>query len=95
MFDPKTKKLTEWVLPTPFSMPYGLDYSDKFDEAWTGSEVTDKVARLEVKKEQYTEYFLPDAANIRRVYLDNRGDKPVLWFGNNHSAQIVKVEPLD
>ena len=95
MFDPKTKKLTEWVVPTPNSVPYGLDYSDKFNEAWTGSEVTDKVARLEVSKDTYTEYFLPNQANIRRVYLDNRGDKPVLWFGNNHSAQIVKVEPQD
>jgi streptogramin lyase len=95
MFDPEAKKLTEWKLPSDWGDPYGLDYSDKYNEAWTGSELTDKVSRLDVKSGQFTEYPLPHSTNIRRVFIDNRGKLPVLWVGNNHAAQIIKVEPLD
>jgi streptogramin lyase len=95
MFDPKTRKITEWKLPTKWSAPYGVDYSDKFDEAWAGAEMTDRVARLEVKKDQITEYQLPHQTDIRRAYIDNRGDHPAMWVGNNHAAQIIKIEPLD
>jgi len=37
----------------------------------------------------------PRATNIRRVFVDDRGPRPVLWVGSNHGASIVKVEPLD
>jgi hypothetical protein len=38
---------------------------------------------------------MPRFTNIRRVFVDNSGPKPVLWIGNNHGASILKVEPLD
>lgn len=95
MFDPQTRKITEWPVPSKWGEPYGLDYSDKYNEAWTGAGQTDKVSRLEVKSDEITEYLLPHSTNIRRVFIDNRGKLPVLWVGNNHAAQIIKVEPLD
>lgn len=95
MLDPKTKKISEWKLPTSGSYPYGIDYSDKFNEAWAGSMFTDMVDRLDVKSGVFTEYLLPRSTNIRRVFIDNRGKRPVLWVGNNHGAEIIKVEPQD
>jgi virginiamycin B lyase len=62
---------------------------------WTGSMTTDRVIRLDPKTGKMDEYLLPRSTNIRRVFLDERGPKPVLWIGNNHGASIVKVEPLD
>jgi hypothetical protein len=38
---------------------------------------------------------LPHPTNIRRVFIDDAKSPGTLWVGNNHSASIVKVEPLD
>ena len=57
--------------------------------------LTDRVARLDPATDDITEYLLPRSTNIRRVFVDERGARPVLWVGSNHGASIVKVEPLD
>jgi virginiamycin B lyase len=57
--------------------------------------LTDHVARLDPKTDTITEYLMPRETNIRRVFVDDRGERPVLWVGSNHGASIVKVEPLD
>ena len=67
----------------------------KNGEIWTGSMLTDHVARLDPTTDAITEYLLPRTTNIRRVFVDDRGERPVLWVGSNHGASIVKVEPLD
>jgi streptogramin lyase len=94
MFDPKTEKISEWKVPTPWSAPYDAE-AGRNGEAWTGSMLTDRVARLDIKTGQYTEYQLPRPTNIRRVHIDDSKKPGILWVGNNHSASIVKVEPLD
>jgi streptogramin lyase len=67
----------------------------KNGEIWTGSMLDDRVARLDPKTDNITEYQLPRTTNIRRVFVDDRGERPVLWVGSNHGASIIKVEPLD
>jgi virginiamycin B lyase len=94
MFDPKTEKISEWKVPTPWSAPYDAE-AGRNGEAWTGSMLTDRVSRLDIKSGQYTEYQLPHPTNIRRVFIDDAKSPGTLWVGNNHSASIVKVEPLD
>jgi streptogramin lyase len=94
MFDTKTEHFTEWEAPTPFSAPYDVAL-DKQGYAWTGSMSSDRVLRLDPRSGQFTEYLMPRFTNIRRVFVDNSGPKPVLWIGNNHGASILKVEPLD
>ena len=93
-FDPRTEKITEWKLPTPHSDPYDVVRA-KNGEVWAGSMVTDQVDRLDPESGAITEYLLPHHTNIRRVFVDNSANPPVLWVGNNHGAAIVKVEPLD
>jgi virginiamycin B lyase len=94
MFDPKTERITEWKVPTAWSAPYDA-VADRNGEAWTGSMLTDRVARLDIKSGQYTEYMLPRPTNIRRVYVDDSKNPGTLWIGSDHGASIVKVEPLD
>ena len=94
MLDPKSGKIEEWKVPTAWSSPYDAVF-DKNGDAWTGSMNTDRVSRLDVKTAQYVEYPLPHPTNIRRVYVDDSKNPGTLWVGNNHSASIVKVEPLD
>jgi streptogramin lyase len=94
MFDPKTGVIREWVLPTPWSAPYDV-VTTRTGEVWTGSMLNDQVARLDTKTEEIVEYLLPRPTNIRRVFVDDHADRPVLWVGSNHGASIVKLEPLD
>jgi streptogramin lyase len=93
-FDPKTQEIKEWQLPTPWDEPYDV-VKAKDGEIWTGSMLTDRVARLDPATDNIVEYQLPRTTNIRRVFVDDRGARPVLWVGSNHGASIVKVEPLD
>jgi virginiamycin B lyase len=93
VFDPKTGGMTEYRLPTPWSNPYDATYAK--GEAWTGSMSNDQVARLNVATGEFVEYLLPRSTNIRRVFLDDRGAKPVLWIGSNHGGSVIKVEPQD
>jgi len=93
VFDPKTGGMTEYRLPTPWSNPYDATYAK--GEAWAGSMSNDQVARLDVATGEFVEYLLPRSTNIRRVFLDDRGAKPVLWIGSNHGGSVIKVEPQD
>jgi streptogramin lyase len=94
MFDPATQQIREWQLPTAWSAPYDV-VPTKGGEVWTGSMLNDQVARLDPKTDQIVEYLLPRPTNIRRVFVDDTGARPVLWVGSNHGASIIKVEPLD
>jgi virginiamycin B lyase len=95
MFDPKTDIIKEWRLPTPWSAPYDVVSIKDGAEVWTGSMLTDWVSRLDTATGAVVDYLLPRTTNIRRVFVDQSGERPVLWVGSNHGAAIVKVEPLD
>jgi streptogramin lyase len=94
MLDTKTEKFTEWALPTAFSYPYDV-IPDKNGELWTAGMSNDRVVRLDPKTGKSTEYQLPRNTNVRRVWVDNSTTPVTFWAGGNHSASIVKVEPLD
>jgi hypothetical protein len=38
---------------------------------------------------------LPELTNIRRVFVDNSTSPVTFWAGDNHGAEILRVEPLD
>ena len=94
MFDTRTERFQEWDPPTAWSAPYDV-VLDKRGFAWTGSMSTDRVLRLDPASGEFTEYQLPRTTNIRRVFVDNRGSRPVFWVGNNQGASIIKLETLD
>jgi virginiamycin B lyase len=95
MFDPTTEEIKEWQLPTAWSAPYDAAPTKGATEVWTGSMLSDQVARLNPKTGEIVEYLLPRNTNIRRVFVEERGPRPTLWVGNNHGNAIVRVEPLD
>jgi streptogramin lyase len=94
MLDTTTEKFTEWALPTAWTAPYYVTW-DKNGELWTGGMTTDRAVRLNPKTGQTIEYLMPKDTNMRRVFVDNTTTPVTFWTGSNHSASIVKVEPLD
>jgi streptogramin lyase len=95
LFDPKTAAIKEYPLPTKFGDPYDVVPTKDSAQVWTGSMVNDRVARLDTKSGEITEYLMPRPTNVRRVFVQETGPRPVLWVGSNHGASIVKVELLD
>jgi virginiamycin B lyase len=91
MFDPRTETFKEWRVPTEWSAPYDAAGANNGD-AWVGSMFSDRVARFDGRTNQIVEYLLPRSTNIRRVFVD---EADTLWIGNNHGAEVIRVEPLD
>ena len=75
MFDPATEQIKEWKLPTEWSAPYDVVPTKGATEVWTGSMLTDQVARLNPKTDEIVEYLLPHTTNIRRVFVARRADR--------------------
>jgi streptogramin lyase len=94
MFDPKTERITEWKKPLAWEAPYDV-VADRNGEAWEVNESSDRVGRLDPRTGDWTNYLLPRYANLRRVYVDDRTSPVKVWFGNNHAASVIKLEPLD
>ena len=94
VFDPKDQTIREWMSPTAWDNPYDV-VPARNGEVWTGSMHTDLVTRLFPESGDMVQYLLPRNTNIRRVFLQETGPRPVLWVGSNHGASIVRVEPLD
>jgi virginiamycin B lyase len=94
MFDTKTESFQEWDVPTPHSYPYDV-FSDKNGELWSGGMASDRVLRFDRRSGRTVEYLLPRPTNIRRVFVDNSTNPVTFWAGNNHGAEIIKLEPQD
>ena len=93
-FDTKTHQFREWPIPIPYFAPYQV-VRDKWGNLWAGGMSSDRLVRVNVKTGRFTVYFLPVPSNIRHMFVDDSGSRPVLWIGNNHSGSITKMEPLD
>ena len=87
MFDPKTKKITEWT------RPYDAQFDDK-NYAWTAGMDNDLALRLNVQTGEFTEYLLPHETNVRHVEVQKSGALSSLWLGDQHGGTIIRVEPL-
>jgi virginiamycin B lyase len=94
MFDTRTERFQEWPAPNAESWPYDVT-ADKNGEAWSGDEFSDRVLRLNPETGEIVEYLLPRFTNVRRVFVDNSTKPVTFWVGNNHSASIIRLEPLD
>ncbi len=94
MFDIKTEAFKEWDVPTPHTYPYDV-FRDNTGELWSGGMASDRVLRFDPQSGQSVEYLLPRPTNIRRVFVDNSTSPVTFWAGNNHGAEILRLEPLD
>jgi streptogramin lyase len=68
---------------------------DNNSELWSGGMTSDRVLRFDPLTGQAIEYLLPRPTNIRRVFVDNSTHPVTFWAGNNHGAEIVRLQPVD
>ena len=94
MFDTRSESFKEWDAPTPYTYPYDA-FMDKKGDLWSGGMTSDRVLRFDPKSGRSVEYLLPRPTNIRRVFVDDSTSPATFWAGNNHGAEIVRVQPLD
>jgi len=94
MFDTKSESFKEWDVPKPHTYPYDV-FIDKDGELWSGGMASDRVLRFDPQSGNSVEYLLPRSTNIRRVFVDNSTNPVTFWAGNNHGAEILRIEPLD
>ena len=93
MFDPATRKVTEWKMPTEWTRPYDAQFDDK-GYVWTAGMDNDLAVRLNVQTGEFTEYLLPHRTNVRHIEVQKSGALSSMWLGDQHGNTIVRVEPL-
>ena len=93
MFDPAQEKFSEWGVPTPHTYPYDV-FLDRTGQLWSGNMASDRVLRLDPQSGKSVEYLLPRQTNIRRIFVDDSTEPVTFWAGNNHGAEIIKLELL-
>ena len=93
MFDPAQEKFSEWGVPTPHTYPYDV-FLDRTGQLWSGNMASDRVLRLDPQNGKSVEYLLPRQTNIRRIFVDDSTEPVTFWAGNNHGAEIIKLELL-
>lgn len=93
-FNTKTHEFKEWPVPVPYFAPYQV-VRDKWGNLWTGGMSSDRIVEMNLKTGKFTVYLTPFSVNIRHMFVDDSGARPVLWIGNNHSASITRMEPLN
>jgi streptogramin lyase len=94
MFDPKTEKIQEWPLPTPYSGSYAV-VIDRNDNAWTGSIQTDRVTRFKPKTGEMVQYLLPGFTDILGGTVDNSSNPVRYWVGNDFGSCLIRLEALE
>jgi len=93
MFDPQTKKITEWKVPTEWTRPYDAQFDDK-GYLWTSGMDADLAVRMNVASGEFTEYLLPHRTNVRQINVQKSGAFSSMWLGDQHGNTITRVEPL-
>lgn len=93
MFDPETKKVTEWNVPTPWVRPYDAEFDDSTYD-WGAGMDGDLAERMNTKTGEFTEYLLPHETNVRHVEVQKSAGLSSFWLGDQHGASVIHIEPL-
>ena len=90
VFDRKTEEIKLWEIPTPNSVPYGIEV-DQNDEIWVAELLACKVARFDPRTEKFTEYpGLLSSCAINRVMADSKG---IIWYSVARPGMLGRLDP--
>jgi streptogramin lyase len=90
--DVRTRKVTEYPLPHPYSFPYMVTI-DKNQMVWVSAMNTDRVYKFNPKTEQWTDYELPTrGTDSRSIDVDNTKALPEVWLSYWGTSQLARVQ---
>jgi streptogramin lyase len=96
MYDPKTGRITQWVVPVDYAGAYDVQFDDAA-YAWGADMSTDLVQRLNVETGEWSSYLLPISINTRHIDVQKSSNPNVLssmWTEGQQNGKIVHIEPL-
>ena len=95
MLDTNTYELKEWPL-RQFATAYSVSAPDMHGHVYAGSNMSDRVMRLDPSTGEVVEYLMPTELDTKEIQIDPTAtDRPVILFTNMRTARLVRVEPLD
>ena len=95
MLDLRTEQLQEWPL-RQYATPYTTSMPDMNGYVYAGSNMSDRVMRLDPRTGEVVEYLMPTELDTKEIHLDpSSSNRPVILFANVRNARVVRVEPLD
>lgn len=95
MFDTTTEMLKQWPLRKYFT-PYAASMPDRDGHVWAGSNMSDRLARLDPTTGAIVEYLMPTELDTKKIARDPTAtDRVVLLMANMRNARILRVELLD
>ena len=98
MFDPKTKKITEWKVNLPMATPYGLGVDRNTDTVWVELYRSDRLVKLDPNTGAMVQYYLPERhvmSRSPRMDPKSRADHSVMWLGTlpkYGNGKLIRVE---
>ena len=88
----RTKEVTEYRLPHPYSFPYQLTV-DKNHVVWVTGMNTDRVFKFDPATERWGEYQLPTlGTDSRSVDVDNTTAIPTVWLSYWGTSKLARVQ---
>jgi len=90
--DIRTRKVTEYPLPYPYSFPYQVTV-DKNRMVWVSAMNTDRLFMFNPVTEQWSDYALPTrGTDSRCVDVDNSTSPPTVWLSYWGTSQLARVQ---
>ncbi|OFW04137.1 MAG: hypothetical protein A3G20_02175, partial [Acidobacteria bacterium RIFCSPLOWO2_12_FULL_59_11] len=90
--DIRTKKVTEYPLPHPYSFPYQLTV-DKDHMVWVATLNTDRLHKFNPYTEKWTEYPLPTlGTDSRAIDIDNTTTPPTVWMPYWGASKVARIQ---
>ncbi len=93
MLDTHAGKITEFLIPTPWSLAYNAIGDGVHKVGWTVPHMSDRMVKADVKTGEVVEFPLPSRGyQIRNLDMEMSANPPAVWFINQRDGSIVRFQ---
>ena len=91
--DTHAGKITEFLIPTPWSLAYNAIGDGVHKVGWTVPHHSDRMVKADAKTGEVTEFPLPSRRyQIRNLDMEMTANPPAVWFINESEGSIVRFQ---
>ena len=93
VLDTHSGKVSEFLIPTPWSLAYNAIGDGVHHLGWTVPHQSDRMVKADAKTGEVVEFPLPSRGyQIRNLDLEMSADPPAVWFINEREGSIVRFQ---